>query len=324
MAVQVLMPREKEKKDPLDTIIKGLHIASSIYGIKEAADKSNFLKSQAARESQKAEAEAQGIISGEKQLQYGDKYTWSDKPSEGSLAFKKKGEDGSLSSVYAVPRPREADPLAQAIRAMQLKDLQSKMGTEGHYLPDDKKAIVSDLSKKNASKIGIANQIDAVMSGWDELSDDQKVAQGGQLLKTLNSPEGADAIGAEEAKRLGSKLQFAMGNLFNTNPIQFGRDLEGFKTQALDTSDSLKKSISANQAIIDETMGNKSRQTAIGEAAKRLNKKSSPKPSGSPLPSIMSDANASEGPQYTKEEQDAAMKELIKRKGLSTNLKSGK
>lgn len=122
-------------------------------------------------------------------------------------------------------------------------------------LPRDNQELILGLSKKNANKIAIANQIDAVMAKWDELPDEQKFSQGGQLLKTLNSPEGADAIGAEEAKRLGGKLEFALGNFTNSNPMQFGRDLEGFKAQALGTSASIKSGIAANQKLIDQAYG---------------------------------------------------------------------
>ena len=117
---------------------------------------------------------------------------------------------------------------------------------EGDRLPLEDKEVVKDLSKKNASKIAIANQIDAVMGRWDELPDDQKVAQGRQLLKVLNSTEGADAVGSEEAKRLGGKLEYAMGNFFNSNPTQFGRDLPGFKEQGLGTSRAIRDAIASN------------------------------------------------------------------------------
>jgi len=115
--------------------------------------------------------------------------------------------------------------------------------------------IAKDLSKKNASKVAIKNQIDAVMSGWDALPEDQKVAQGRQLIKVLNSSEGADAVGSEEAKRLGGKLEFAMGNFTNSNPMQFGRDLGGFKEQATLTSKGLGSAISANQDQVRRIAG---------------------------------------------------------------------
>lgn len=128
-------------------------------------------------------------------------------------------------------------------------------GTES--LPLDKKKMIETLATKNASKISIKNQIDAVTNNWDNLTDDQKVAAGRQLLKTLNSTEGADAIGVEEAGRLGGKIEFALGNLFNSNPVQFGRDLEGFKTQAENISKAISTAIKSNQGEIDQAFGRK-------------------------------------------------------------------
>lgn len=133
-------------------------------------------------------------------------------------------------------------------------DEKANAALRGDNMPIDQKKTVETLSTKNANKEAIKNQIDAVMSNWDSLSEDQKVSQGRQLLKTLNSTEGADAIGAEEANRLGAKLEFALGNFTNSNPTQFGRDLEGFKTQAKLTSKAIGDAVNANQAIIDKNM----------------------------------------------------------------------
>jgi hypothetical protein len=122
-------------------------------------------------------------------------------------------------------------------------------------LPEDKKHTITELSKKNAAKLSIKNQIDAVMSNWDSLPEDQKVTQGRQLLKTLNSVEGSDAIGAEEAKRLGARLEYSMGNFTNSNPTQFGRDVPGFAEQARDTAKAIGTAVKSNQALIDEAYG---------------------------------------------------------------------
>jgi hypothetical protein len=118
-------------------------------------------------------------------------------------------------------------------------------------------------------KASIKNQIDAVMGNWDKLSDDQKISQGRQLLKTLNSTEGADAIGAEEAKRLGAKLEFAMGNFLNSNPMQFGRDLPGFAEQARNTSKSIGDAMAANQRMIDEAYGRQTQEQALSDEDKK-------------------------------------------------------
>lgn len=124
-------------------------------------------------------------------------------------------------------------------------------------LAEDKKEIVTGLSKKNANKIAIANQIDSVLNNAQGLSENDQLQQYRQLIKTLNSSEGADAVGTDEAKRLASKLEFAFGNFSNDNPTQFGRDVKGFAEDAALTSKAMKDAVASNQATIDEAYGRK-------------------------------------------------------------------
>ncbi len=127
-------------------------------------------------------------------------------------------------------------------------------------LPEESQQTITGLSKKNVNKDSIANQIDAVMNQWDAWPDDQKLQQGKQLIKVLNSTEGQDAAGAEEVKRLAGKLQFALGNLTNDNPVQFGRDLAGFKQDALNTVATIRSGVKANNALIDKAYGRQTKQ----------------------------------------------------------------
>lgn len=79
----------------------------------------------------------------------------------------------------------------------------------------------------------------------------QAITIGRELIKPLNSPLGADAVGAEEVKRLGAMLEYQMLNL--TGPGKFhGRDLEGFQTQAENASEAMRESISKNKAAARE------------------------------------------------------------------------
>lgn len=134
---------------------------------------------------------------------------------------------------------------------LQKMDVLSQLGGGFKGLPKENQEMIVDLAKKNASKISIANQIDSVLNEMSQpgVSDEQKIASGRQLLKTLNSTEGADAIGAEEAKRLGSMLE-----LFNvTGPGKFfSRDIQGFVEQARRTSKSVKGAVLQNNKIIQD------------------------------------------------------------------------
>lgn len=133
-------------------------------------------------------------------------------------------------------------------------------------LPGEDRETVKDLARKNAGKVSIANQIDAVLGNWDTLPEDQKLLQGRQLIKVLNSTEGADAVGAEEAKRLGSKLEFAFGNLTNSNTTQFGRDLKGFKEQAANTSKAIRGAVGMNQKIISDAYAKAGIRKPVGDS----------------------------------------------------------
>jgi hypothetical protein len=117
-------------------------------------------------------------------------------------------------------------------------------------LPEEDQIAVKDLAKSNASKITIANQIEAVLNKANGLDDAQRLQQYRQIIKTLNSTQGQDAVGAEEAKRLASKLEIGMGGLVSGNLGQFGRDLDGFEEDAKITVDGLRSAVAANEKEI--------------------------------------------------------------------------
>ena len=137
----------------------------------------------------------------------------------------------------------------------QKLSLMDKLNTNNdiEHLPAEDREVVKELSKKNAQKQSITNQIDSAVKLLENprVEDDQKLSQGRQLLKTLNSTEGADAIGKEEAERLGSYLKFNFMNLTEPGPF-FGRDLKSFAEQAKLTSGVIKDAIHSNEGIIGE------------------------------------------------------------------------
>lgn len=119
-------------------------------------------------------------------------------------------------------------------------------------LPEEDREVVKTLASTNGKVKAIVNNINSSLESWDTLKDTDKVAKGRLLLKVLNSPLGADAIGSEEAKRLGGKLEFAMSNISNSNPTQFGRDLKGFKDDSLELAKSLERAIKQNEDVIKD------------------------------------------------------------------------
>lgn len=124
-------------------------------------------------------------------------------------------------------------------------------------LPPDKQRIATDLASKNANKISIVNQIGSFLDNWDSWDEKEKLQQSKEMIKVLNSKEGQDAVGAEESKRLAGKLNFAYGNFTNDNPVQWGRDIEGFKNDAFNTYNSMTDAINSNQKQIESITGRK-------------------------------------------------------------------
>jgi hypothetical protein len=178
-----------------------------------------------------------------------------------------KAQGPMYQKMFEVERTKEDRAFAREDRALAREDrlaARSEGATARAFanLPEEKKQTIIGLAKKNVDKQAIANSIDSVMNSWDKLSEDEKLTQGKQLIKVLNSTQGSDAVGVEEARRLAGKLQFAMGNLTNDNPVQFGRDLEGFKADAQNTSKFIKDSVASNNAIIDEAYGRPSAKSS--------------------------------------------------------------
>lgn len=140
-------------------------------------------------------------------------------------------------------------------RELAVKEKEASLKAKsGESLPIDSKKQIEALSTKNANKLSIQNQLNAFVESFDRLPDDQKIVQSRQLLKTLNSPEGADAIGSEEAKRLGNLIEFKYFNF--TEPGSFmGRDLEEFKSQVQNTARMIGQGVRSNQKQIDKLMG---------------------------------------------------------------------
>lgn len=136
-------------------------------------------------------------------------------------------------------------------------------------LPIDVKGEVGALSTKNAGKISVMNQIGSYLKEFRAAkTDDDKARIGGQMLKVLNSPEGADAIGVEEAKRLGDALEYNVADVkagLGMKPGNFhGRDLAGFERQVQSTYDAIKGSVSANREEVGRILGRPAANGASG------------------------------------------------------------
>ena len=173
---------------------------------------------------------------------------------ERKMAADAKLKQRELELKAEIAKNKPTDPLMGLLRKEQLEKL-TKENNQPSKLPVEDQKVVETLATKNAGKISIANQIDSYLTEFQKAPDKAtKLRVGGQMLKVLNSPEGADAIGVEEARRLGDALDFQMFNVFGAGPM-FGRDLGGFESQVKSTSEAVKGGVKTNQAEISRLTG---------------------------------------------------------------------
>jgi hypothetical protein len=125
---------------------------------------------------------------------------------------------------------------AAAIEALRSKNKKPIMSSEDKVTQKQVEKIATD----NAQLYKVSSAMKEALAQLNDpnRSEDEKIKAGQGLLKLLNSAEGSDAVGAEEAQRLGSFLEFQKFNLTNPGPV-FGRDLPGFATQVKNYADLL-------------------------------------------------------------------------------------
>lgn len=141
-------------------------------------------------------------------------------------------------------------------------------------LPIDVRSEVQALSGKTAGKKAIANQLasDLVQMrkamGLDEAgnpipdakpNEDLAYSYAQNMLKTMNSKEGADAVGVDEAKRAAGLLEYNVADVkagLGMKPGKFhGRDIPGFMKQVESNITGIRGAVGANQTEVDKLMG---------------------------------------------------------------------
>ena len=305
---QVNAPNTQKPDDALSVLMKGLTIASQVYGIRsDMAKLDDYNKKQ-----QDEQDLAKGKYNKNQQISLGEKYDISPtKPVSGQF---QEASDANTGSPIYLSLKKDNSPLYETVATM--KDGKKGMGIidkrvlastgnpnqamVGFYesAPDNKtrevetvdangnpiKKIVEDkpgqvfaaqangdqkfkllpmeaqeevknLSQVASNQVSIANSIDSQLKSMGDsyAKGDRKqaIVAGEQMLKVLNSEQGKDAIGSEEAKRLGGLLKYQILN-FTEPGSTFGRDVEGFFQQAALKSNSIKSAIQANRERIQE------------------------------------------------------------------------
>lgn len=147
----------------------------------------------------------------------------------------------------------QADPYGVKAAAGQ------KARAEAPYnnMPKDKQIQV-DASSKHLENVNyIKKNLDATLAQLNDpkMSDDLKLIAARESIKTLNSTQGQDAVGAEEAKRLASLLEYKILPRIGEPGKTFGRDLPMFAKQVKNNTDRLGSVAEQLQAEIDTNMG---------------------------------------------------------------------
>ncbi|MES3012636.1 MAG: hypothetical protein V4750_02765 [Pseudomonadota bacterium] len=283
----VVVPGQREKKDPLDTVMKGLQIASSVYGIK-----SDMAKLDAHAEAQKEARAKAGDVKTEKAFVdkggktatvYDEMLTkgWT-KTAPGVAGSERafiKTPDGTEEEIGLRPPTKAAAPartraittrnpdgsektqiVADEVGSTFNSAPKPKAEGDGEAaafkkLPPDKQITVRSLATDNAKRVSVANMMREELANFrNAKTEAEKVKAGEGMLKLLNSPTNPDAVGSEEAERIGGFLKFKKGNLLEAGSF-IGRDLDLFDAQVEDKLGAMDRSMAENQKIVDQLMG---------------------------------------------------------------------
>lgn len=279
----VIVPQARPKESGLDTILKGLQIAQAVYGIKTGVDESGRAderleldkqKQAAEQERLRLEAASKNTISPKEYAEIGKTNDFVPKGTPGAESIMLKTAQGDLKEVSFLPKKDKPEmSLIDTVNAagQPVKRWVAK-GAEGDFpqyvkpseqapadpintLPDDKKKQVAKLSDMVGTNVGVANSLAAELDSFrNAKTEDDKIRVGQGMLKLLNSAIGPDAVGAEEAKRVGAALEYQVFNVRQPGPV-FGRDLPGFEAQIENKIRSLMLSSEKNQSEIDKIAG---------------------------------------------------------------------
>ena len=162
-------PQQRQEEDPLDRIIKGLHIATSIYGIKNSFDQNNYTALKAQRDEESAR---QGILSPKEVIAHADKLNFSNEPFDGSMQAQTY-QAGKLVPIFYGAKEKEVDPAVAEMRKLNLENLRQGMSERASKAQE--KALGKSLPATTAEAFGDANAsyqaLDKAAAKFDENKD---------------------------------------------------------------------------------------------------------------------------------------------------------
>lgn len=155
---------------------------------------------------------------------------------------------------------------AQAVKETRKKEEQVKVGLQPKILgdasfkalPKEQQIVVTDLAKNMAAIKGVSSSLRANLDDLKNpnISEDQKIVAGESLFKLLNMKDGTgrDAVGVEEARRIGAFLQAKIGNITGVGAFIRGKgtNLKEFIQQVELSFGAANRNAQYKQEQIDE------------------------------------------------------------------------
>lgn len=220
---QINMPTKRQEKDPLDTILKGLSIASSVYGIKEGREKAELLQQQRAQESDAAKfsqaaKEAELAEKGFQKQTDEDGGVFFARPSDYKNLADKKTEADIAKTLAETERikygrgtgdPEMAD-LRKLILQQQLAEAQRKSALEAEKqapegrlknLPSTDKQRLDNAKLGLVSVQGMAAAISQGQNTFSLFGDNDFTQQRTLFEEALGRMQSGGAISKEEEMR---------------------------------------------------------------------------------------------------------------------------
>lgn len=135
-----------------------------------------------------------------------------------------------------------------------IKSTKTKVEKPAPVVGPVEKAQIQTLGPKVANQASLVNTIESGRKLFDKAiadgDEDLAVTIGNGMIKSLNSDQGPDAVGNQEAERLTPYLNYKLGNI--TGPGSFvGRDLGDFSKQLDVTSRKLKDAVAKSQGQLE-------------------------------------------------------------------------
>lgn len=257
MAVSVNQVQIQPKKDPLDTIIKGLQIAGGVYGIKEASAKIDALDA----ERKKNELASTGTLTAEQLAELGTPnkgYKFAKEGDEGAIAFKVAGQDVP---TYLIPGQKEV-----AIKIpghMPYLDPKTNKSYEGVIGSDGK--VIQDPLHDSLSANQPATQKDIIPAQEDSLRtyrDNNDTTKKTNQLAVFYSQMGAATKNPSPAGDIKLVFNF-MKMLDPTSTVREGEQAQA--QNAASVPDRYKNVY--NALLTGERLTAEQRQDFLGQAA---------------------------------------------------------